>query len=171
MWALFFLFISFSGNGTSSDSEDDVYTTPQGGSTDQPDEEQIQSEEGKDNPLYHTDSDQESNPSTEVNGSRNDRVLPSASELRQDSSRTVPNTLSVRTPDRTRSSSLREGEGEREAGGKLRSRSQPPETETQTSLMERRRREGGGSETNSPRVSPHPCSIPIKTQIGIYISV
>ena len=144
----------------STDSDDDVYATPQDTS---PVSRRRQTEEGKDNPLYHTDLDQDSNHPTEATAPHNgleDRGLPLPGALTEVGPLTKSDTLSVKTPDRTRSSSLREN-SERETGAKkLRSRSQPPEIEAPT------KEERGERPTGSPRVSQHPCNIPIKTQIG-----
>ena len=148
----------------SSDSEDEVYTTPQG-STNQSAGKRKQSDEGKDNPLYHADSDQETTPpikaeATTAHNGLDDRGLPLT---REDVTRAKPDTLTVNVPDRTRSRSLRET-SEREAETKgVRSRSQPPEIEIPTSMED-----GvcGESVTGSPRLPQHPCNIPIKTQIS-----
>ncbi|CAI8023122.1 WD repeat and FYVE domain-containing protein 3 [Geodia barretti] len=125
-----------SANGMSSDSEDDVYSTPQNTT---PESKRKQSDEGKDNPLYHTDLEQDTNRPIETTAPHNgleDRGLPLPGALTEDGPLAKSDTLSVKTPDRTRSSSLRES-SERETGAKkLRS-----------------------------RVSQHPCNIPIKTQI------
>ena len=156
-------FFCCSANGMSSDSEDDVYSTPQNTT---PESKRKQSDEGKDNPLYHTDLDQDTNRPIEATAPHNgleDRDLPLPGALTEDGPLAKSDTLSVKTPDRTRSSSLRES-SERETGAKkLRSRSQPPEIDAPTKEEERGSGERGES---SPRVSQHPCNIPIKTQIG-----
>ena len=157
-------------NGMSSDSEDEVYAThtqtfavtTRGEETGR---ERGAGGEGEDNPLYRTDSDNivdRNQPLLQEakSASTHNRTVDGGPthQMAGDSQTAVVDALSVKAPERTRASSVREGA----AGGaeveprQQRSLSQPPEhTDTPTS------RSDGGS-------GVHPCSsIPVKTQIGV----
>ena len=159
----------------SSDSEDEVYTASQeAGSASGSGEREGEGEggerggrergrsEGGDNPLYHIDSDTHMQPeATTTHCTPEDNCLHAPRDLTSENTPTSANTLSVRAPDgRTRASSLRGGGDAEVEYRQHRSRSQPPEHTDQIS-----RHEG---EVGHER-PPHPCSIPIKTQIGTCV--
>ena len=166
--------------GTSSDSEDELYTTPQ--STERSTREEgvregegeggREGEGGMDNPLYNADSDDEfeaqsldGKSRTITNNELRDKHTPSHCARGDGRPTLMADTLSV-----SETTSWRE-EGGGEGGGvesRRRCRSQPHEHESGMGERSGESLSEVESEVSSSVMQPvQHCSIPVKTHIGI----
>ena len=169
--------------GMSTDSEDDIYTTPLSTNTSREEEGEGEWEE-LDNPVYHTHVDHKTHEKSPqhaatTQGTLRNKTTPHLLTLPPNDMLPSSNVLSVTVPKRGRARSFEEivaGEEKgNEPSSRRRSRSQPNEP-----VSLRRETQGetsGHREMTDGRVSSglhvpdQPYSIPIKTQIGMYCFV
>ena len=169
--------------GMSSDSEDEIYANTHPASATGAAREGVrEAEKGGDDPLYHSDYDNDTPTENSLGTSRTSThstvsgkgAIPHSLHIPNNVS-SLSNTLLVRAPERGRASSLRderhsEGEGEGGGGDEMgpiqRSRSQE-----MVSRGRGRDKIKDKCGTQSTRIHDKQSNISIKTQIGTYMHV